>query len=89
MSKIKEVIIEAVLPAFKAVGKIEMINVLSGIKQHNTSETYRNTLQGLYSNFSLLNEAAAKSKTKIDDGIVNLVLEAVKESAEADGITLS
>jgi hypothetical protein len=88
MSKIKEVIVEAVLPAIKAVGKIQMKDVLSGIRQHNTPEIYRNTLQGLYSNFSLLNEAASKSKTRIDDGIVNLVLEAVKESAEADGIIL-
>ena len=89
MAKIKKIIVEAVLPAFKTIGKIEMTNVLSSIRQHNTSETYRNTLQGLYSNFSLLKEVASKSKTKIDDGIVNLVLEAVTESAEADGVILS
>ena len=88
MSKIKEVIVEAVLPTIKVVGKIQMTNVLSGIKQHNNQEIYRNTLQGLYSNFSLLKEAAVKSKTRIDDGIVDLVLEAVKESAKAEGIIL-
>lgn len=89
MSKIKEIIVEAVLPAIKAVGKLEMKIVLSGIKEHNTAETYRNTIQGLYANFSLLKEAAFKTRSKIDDGIVDLVLEAVKDSADADGISLS
>jgi len=88
MPKIKEVIVAAVLPAIKAVGKIEMEGVLSGIKEHNTSEIYKNTLQGLHSDFSLLKEAALKTKSKIDDGIVDLVLEAVKETADADGIIL-
>lgn len=64
------------------------MNLLSGIKEHNTQDIYQNTLQGLYSSFILLQDAATKSKTKIDDGIVYLVLEVVKESAEADGITL-
>jgi len=89
MPKIKEIIVDAVLPTIKAVGKIQMKNVLSGIKEHNTSEIYRNTLQGVFSNFSLLKEAASRSKTKIDDGIVDLVLEAVQESANNDGIILS
>lgn len=89
MPKIKEIIVEAVLPTIKIIGKIQMTNVLTGIKQHNTAEIYKNTLQGLYSNFSLLKEAASKSKTRIDDGIVDLVLEAVQECANSDGIILS
>jgi len=89
MSKIKEIIVASFLPAIKAVGKVEMKNVLSGIKEHNTAEIYQNTLQGLHSDFSLLKEAALKTKTQVDDGIVDLVLEAVKENADADGIVLS
>ncbi|HET6767167.1 MAG TPA: hypothetical protein VFH08_07205 [Chitinophagaceae bacterium] len=89
MSKIKEILVEAMLPAIKAVGKAEIGAVLSGIKEHNTAEIYRTTLQGLHSNFSLLKQAAYKSKTKIDDGIIDLVLEAVKESADSGGIVLS
>lgn len=89
MSRIKEIIVEAVLPAIKAVGKVEMEKVLSGIKEHNTPQLYKNTLQGLHSNFNLLKDVAIKSKTKIDDGIIDLVLEAVKESADASGIILS
>ncbi len=89
MSKMKEIIVASLLPAIKAVGKAEMKNVLSGIKEHNTTEIYQNTLQGLHSDFSLLKEAALKTKTQIDDGIVDLVLEAVRENADADGIVLS
>lgn len=89
MSKIKEIIVASVLPAIKEVGKVEMKQVLSGIKEHNEPEIYRNTLQGLHSNFSLLKDAASKTKSRFDDEIVDLVLEAVKESADADGIVLS
>lgn len=89
MSKIKQMIIATVLPTIKAVGKIEMEDVLSGIKEHNTVEVYKNTLQGLHANFSLLKEAAVKTKSKLDDGIVDLVLEAVQESADVDGIVLT
>jgi hypothetical protein len=88
MSKVKTLIAEAVIPIVKAVGKVEMEIVLSGIKEHNTAKLYQNTLQGLYSNFSLLKEAAVKTKSKIDDGIVDLVLEAVKDCADADGLVL-
>lgn len=89
MAKIKEIIVEVFLPAIKRVGKIEIENVLTAIEKNNTPEIYHNTLQGLYSNFSLLSEVAHKTKTKIDDGIIDLILEAVKESAEDRGIVLS
>ena len=89
MPKIKEILVEAMLPAIKAVGKAEMKAVLSGIKDHNTPEIYRTTLQGLYSNFSLLKQAANKTKTKVDDGVIDLILEAVEETAEAGSIVLS
>lgn len=88
MSKIKEAIVEAIMPVIKTAGKLEMENVLSGIKEHNDKETYKNVLQGIHSNFSLLKEAAFKTKTKIDDGIIDLVLEAVNEQAEMDKIVL-
>jgi hypothetical protein len=89
MSKIKEIIVASVLPAIKEVGKVEMKQVLLGIKEHNEPEIYRNTLQGLHSNFSLLKDATSKTKSRFDDGIVDLVLEAVQETADADGIVLS
>jgi len=89
MSKIGEVLVSVLMPAIKSVGKAELKEVLSGIKQHNTPELYKNTLQGMYSDFLLLREGALKTKSKIDDGIVDVVLEAVQESAAADNIVLS
>ena len=89
MPKVKEVLVAAMLPAIKAVGKAELEEVFSGIKSHNDFEIYKTTLQGLYSNFSLLKQVANKTKTIVDDGIIDLVLEAVKESADAGGIVLS
>ena len=88
MSTIKEIIVASLLPAIKEVGKLEMKEVLSGIKEHNESEIYKNTLRGLHANFSLLRKAAIETKTIVDDGIIELVLEAVRESAEADNIPL-
>jgi hypothetical protein len=89
MSNVKEIIVATIIPMVKEVGKLEMIDVLSQIKVHNTPELYHNTLQGLYSNFSLLKEVTVKTKTKIDDGIIDLILEAVTETAATDGIVLS
>ena len=89
MSKIKEIIVASVLPVIKEVGKIEMQQVLTGIKKNNSPEIYLNTLRGLHANFSLLREVAVKTKTAIDDGIIDLVLESVEENANIDGIVLS
>jgi hypothetical protein len=89
MSKIKEIIVATVIPMVKEVGKLEMKDVLAQIKAHNTQQLYHNTLQGLYSNFSLLKEVTVKTKTKIDDGIIDLVLEAVTETAATEGVVLS
>lgn len=89
MTKIHEIMVSAILPAIKAVGKLEMENVLSGIKEQNGMEVYQNTLHGIYSGFSLLKTTALKTRTRIDDGIVDLVLEAVKESAANNKIVLS
>lgn len=89
MAKIHEMITAAVLPIIKGVGKLEMQNVLLCIKEHNASEAYKNILQSLHSDFCLLRDAAVKTKSNFDDGIVELILEAVRESAERDGIILS
>ena len=89
MSKIKEVIVASVLPIIREVGKIEMKQVLEGIRKHNESSVYKNTLVSLHANFSLLRQAALQSKTNIDDGIVDLILEAVQENAEANNLVLS
>jgi len=89
MAKIHEILASSILPAVKAIGKLEMEMVLSGIKERNGMEAYVNTLYEIYSGFSLLKESAIKTRTRIDDGKVELVLEAAKESAMTNKISLS
>ena len=75
-------------PMLKAAGKFYLKSVLQTIQEHNTVEVYTNTLKSINSSFGLLNEVAKKSKTKIDDDLIEAVLEAVQESAQEDGVTL-
>ena len=89
MSKIKEAIVASVLPTIKEIGKLEIENVFTGIKANNSAEFYKNTLLELHANFSVLKDVAVKTSTKIDDGIIDLVLEAVRENAKSGGIILS
>lgn len=85
---LKEIIVASVMPVVKIIGKSELENVLQSIQDHNSPEVYKNTLKSIHSSFLLLKDVALKSKNKIDDGIIDLVLEAVEESAEDDDITL-
>jgi hypothetical protein len=89
MTKVHEILVSAILPAIKSVSKLEMETMLSGIKQRNGMEVYVNTLCEIYSGFSLLKETSIKTRTRINDGIVDLVLEVVKESAINNKISLS
>ena len=89
MPKIHEMIGAAVFSIIKGIGKLEMQNVILCAKEYNDSTTYENILQGLYANFCFLKKAAVKTNSNLDDGIIDLVLEAVKESAERDGVILS
>lgn len=88
MSKIKDIMGEAVLSLIKTIGKEEMEDVFSCMKKNATQENYKTTLQGLYSELSLLKEAALKTKAKIGDGIIDFVLETIKQNADSDGIVL-
>jgi hypothetical protein len=85
---IKEIIAASVLPLFKEVGKLEMKEVFRGIKEHNDLEIYKNTLCNVYLSFSLLRKTAITTSTIIDDGIIELVLESIRECAEDDRINL-
>jgi len=83
MSKVNSLVIEILVPAIKSIGKAEMKILLSGLKEHNTPDFYENVLKSIHSNFILLKDIASKTKTRFDDGIIGLVLEAVEESSES------
>jgi hypothetical protein len=84
----QEILVNAVLPMVKAVGKAQLAEILGKIKTNNTEEVYVNTLKSVHSSFALLKEVAVKTKTKIDDGIIDAILESVSEAAAADDIAL-
>lgn len=87
-SKFQEIIVAAILPAVEAVGKAQLLEILKKIKTNNTPEVYSHTLKSVYSAFSLMKDLTTKTKTKLDDGVVNMVLEAVEEAAEDGNIEL-
>ncbi len=87
-SKFNDFLVGLFSPMLKAAGKFYLKSVLQSIQDHNTVIVYTNTLKSINSSFSLLDEVAKKSKTKIDDDLIEAVLEAVKESAEEDNIPL-
>lgn len=87
-SKLNEILVSAFIPAIKAVGKAELSSILEKIQDHNSVEVYTNTLRSIHSSFLLLKEVAVKSKTKIDDGLIDMVIESVEEAAEEDNVTL-
>lgn len=89
MAKERTMLMDVLLPAVKSVGKTEIKMALSGIKERHTEELYRNTLQELYSNFTTLKVASRSTKTSINNGLIDLVMEVLRESAGEEGIHLS
>lgn len=87
-SKFQEILVSAILPAVEAVGKAQLLDILKKIKTNNTKEVYEHTLKSVYNAFKLMSELTGKTKTKIDDGVVNMVLDAVGEAAEDADIEL-
>jgi hypothetical protein len=84
----KEILVGTLMPVIKSLGQAQISELLAKIKEHNTEELYINTLKSLYSSFSLLNEVAIKTKSKIDDGIVDMILDTVKDAADQEGVVL-
>lgn len=63
LSKMKEAIVEDILPVIKSPGIIELEAVLTAIKNNNKKQVHQETLQTLYANFSLLNGCRSKKTT--------------------------
>lgn len=81
-------LVNLLLPMLKAAAKFYLKDVLQKIQDHNSPEVYTNTLKSINSSFLLLDEVAKKSNTKVDDDVIEAVIEAVQESAKEDNIQL-
>jgi flagellar capping protein FliD len=86
--KFNDFLVNLFMPMLKAAAKFYLKIVIQQIQDHNTPAIYENTLKSINSSFTLLDEVAKKSKTHIDDDIIEAVLESVRESATEDNITL-
>ena len=84
----KNVIVSIFLGAFKEAGKASVAELLANIKEHNDEETYQEALKAGNAFFNLLSKVAAKSKTKVDDGVIEIFQSPIQDAAEADGVDL-
>jgi hypothetical protein len=87
--EVHEILLSAILPAIKSVSQLEIEMALSEVKERKGMEAYVNTVYGIYSGFAFLKETTIRTKTRVNDGILDLVLEAVMKSAMANNISLS
>jgi len=74
--------------AVREAGAVKVADILAKIKEHNTPEVYENALKSGNSFFTLLNELAKKTKTKIDDNVILLFQEPIQNAAAEDDIQL-
>lgn len=81
-------IVSIFLGAFKEAGKLSVIGLLANIKEHNDEQTYLDTLRGGNAFFNQMAKLAAKSKSKVDDSVIEIFHQPIKDAAEADGIEL-
>ena len=72
----------------KAAEKLELDMTLNSIKEYNGEEYYKQTLQGIFNDFGVLLRATERTNSTVDNGIINLVLQVVKEKAASDGVFL-
>lgn len=88
MASLKEILIATLLPAIKSVGIMELTTVLNKIRESKKAPEFEDILKSLHGSFSILLFYAKKTKTKIDDGLIQTVLEAVENVAEENDIEL-
>jgi len=81
-------VVSIFLGAFIEAGKLMASGLLEQVKAHNTKEDYEAVIQSLGNAFALLEKAAAKTKGKADDKIVDLFKTPIDAAAEADGIEI-
>jgi len=83
----KETLIALLSASIESIGESKLIEVLQ--KLHDTDQAkYKSVLLGGYSFAVGMASLAEKSKTPLDDMVVNAVKDAIVTSAAANGIEL-
>lgn len=87
MSAFSEFLLNALTGALESIGESKLIDILQDLHDSNEAD-YRATIAGGHALTVRLLPLIKKSKTKIDDAILTALDEAIKISAEANGIDL-
>lgn len=85
---LKEILVATLMPAIQAVGEAELTELLGKLKASNP-EVYPGFIKSMYGNFKLLEQLAAKTSSKIDDGLVEMVLDVLTQLSTTDNIQLT
>lgn len=84
---IKEFLLSALIPTLEAMGEPYLEQLLEKLNYADADE-FTTDIQGSYSLFSRLDALAKTTKTPVDDGITETVLEAIVAVAKAHNIEL-
>jgi hypothetical protein len=82
------ILVKIAINSVVEAGKMLVSGLLVEIKDNNTEQEWNELIKTMGNAFSLLERAAAKTKTKTDDKIVSVFKEPIDAAAEADGIIL-
>lgn len=72
-------LLNLLLNAVKTAASAELATLLETFKAHNSEEDYNKLITSLKNSFELLQKVADKTKTKVDDTVVGIVLNSLPE----------
>lgn len=87
MSAFSEFLLNALTGALESVGESKLIDLLQDLHDSNQAD-YRATIAGGHALTLRLLPLVKRSKSKIDDAILTALDQAIKISAESNGIDL-
>jgi hypothetical protein len=83
-----EFLINSLASSLETVGSMKLVEVLQTLHDGEV-ETWEACLKSGYAFVQPLKKMVSKTKTKIDDGFVDALEDAIAESAQANGLVLS
>lgn len=84
---IKEFLLNTLLPTLESLGESKLEELLDQLSEKE-GENFALDVIGTYNLFTRLSILAKKTKSKIDDGIIDTVIEALEATAEKHDIDL-
>lgn len=84
---IGEILLSALTPVLESVGESKLVDLLQQLHDHHP-ETYQSTIKSGYLFAKQLQTVVTSSTSKIDDAIVQAIVESIEASALANNVTL-